>query len=195
MGAKIGIHQTPGNKLDGSIGGIREKWQPDCPYESIVPIEIRAENGSPNILAEGQLLDGGHRGCGGRHADDHPVPVLLPGEGKFPRFFLYGGLLSSRLGFASDLGRPEAEGAKRSSSADSLSRSNRMGGSRNLRCRLYRAILHCQASLLGPSGRSCPPLRLQLLSCPAILSEMVVPACMSKPAEESGARLIPGCGL
>jgi hypothetical protein len=168
--------QTPLTNLDGSIGRAPGQWHSLCPYESISSNDIRTENGSQNILAEGELLDGSLCGGSSRPARVHPGIIPLHGEGRGSNFFLFGRLLLSCMVSASDLGRPETGGPKGTSYAHSLCPSGRLGGGGNFHRRLYGAILHCQASIPYPSGSSSPPVHLQLLSSPPYLSQMVAPA-------------------
>jgi len=182
---------TPAVSRQGESG----KKARACLHEWDVPIGIRKKKGAEDILAEGQPLDGGRGGCGGRPPDDPPGSVLLPGCGGLRGFFGCGRVLSSRLVFAPDLGRPEAGGAKGNPSADSLPPSHRLGGNGNICRRLYGAILHGQASLLDPSGGSFLPVHLQLPASPAGPPQMVVPAGLTKSTGESGVRLILHRGL
>ena len=142
-------------------------------------------------MAEGQLLDRGHRGFGGCPPGSHPGAIPVRGKRGFPYFFVCVGLLPSGLVFAPDLVRPEAGGAKGGSSADPLPGFDVGDGGGNLCPRLYGTVLYCQACIVDISVGSIPPVHIQLLSSQAYLSQMVVPACITEPARWIGSEVDP----
>jgi hypothetical protein len=154
----------------------------------------RSANAKEHLLAAGQLLDGGSSRCSGRPTIDLHRIIPLSGKGAFPSFLVCDGLFLSGMVPPPDLGRPEAGEAKGSSAALSGFLSERVGAFGGYRRRRRRGVFPCQASFRDPSGRSFLPVRLQLLSSPAYLSQMVAPACLSISAERR-VRLIHCRGL